>query len=118
MSKIPQIGGDHYGGTDYQHWDWACDVKLHYLPACASKYVSRYRKKNGREDLDKALTYINKAEELGITGSYIPRRFEYFWRFVLENRLTLEEGEICFYLMEGQWQQARVALLELLETVE
>lgn len=113
-----QVGGEHYKGVDYEHWDWICDIRLHYLLACASKYVTRSRNKNGRQDLEKAVHYIEKAEEKGITGSIEMRRAEYFWRFVLENALTLQEAEICWYLMEGQFKQARVALFELLETVE
>lgn len=60
-----QIGGDHYR-IDYQHWDFVCDTKLHYLLACATKYIARYDKKNGSQDLEKAVHYINKAEECSI----------------------------------------------------
>lgn len=57
-----QIGGNHYA-SEYQHWDFVCDTKLHYLLGCATKYVSRWRKKNGIEDLKKALHYLRKAKE-------------------------------------------------------
>mgnify|MGYP003639067901 CR=1 FL=1 len=60
-----QVGGDHYK-SDYQHWDFVCDTGLHYLLACATKYISRWRKKNGIEDLKKSLHYINKAESRAI----------------------------------------------------
>jgi len=112
-----QVGGNHYKGTDYQHWDWVYDIKMHYLPATASKYISRNRRKNGKEDLEKAVHYIDKAEEKQITGAIGTYRHRDFWRFVLENQLTLQEAEICFYLMEGQWGQARVATLELIQSV-
>jgi hypothetical protein len=108
-----QVGGAHYKGSDYQHWDWVCDIKLHYLPACASKYVSRHRGKNGKEDLEKAIHYIDKAEEEHITGAFDADRQRKFWRFVLENNLTLPEAAACYYIMEGQWTQAREATLKL-----
>lgn len=60
-----QIGGGHYK-NDYQHWDLVCDIDMHYLLGCATKYISRWRKKNGIQDLRKALHYLNKAEEQGI----------------------------------------------------
>jgi len=60
-----QIGGDHYKG-DYQHWDMVCDTNLHYLLACATKYVVRYEHKNGVEDLRKAIHFISKAKDKGI----------------------------------------------------
>lgn len=113
-----QIGGDHYKGPDYEHWDWAHDCRLHGLPWTASKYVSRHRKKNGKEDLEKAVHYIDKAEELGVTGSCGTHRHAKFWRFALENQLTLAEAEAVYYIMEGAWQQARVAVLELATIVE
>lgn len=58
-----QVAGDHYGKLSYQHWDWVCDIGLHYLLACATKYVARWRNKNGLEDLEKARHYIQKASE-------------------------------------------------------
>lgn len=60
-----QIGGDHYK-RKYQHWDFVCDTGLHYLLGCATKYISRWRKKNGVEDLKKTVHYIVKADEKGI----------------------------------------------------
>ena len=62
LANDRQEGGDHYAG-DYQHWDWVTDIGLHYLLGCASKYVCRWRKKNGQEDLKKALHYLEKAQE-------------------------------------------------------
>lgn len=55
-----QVGGDHYqtGGT--QHWDM---FGPEYLMGNATKYVSRWRKKNGVQDLEKALHYSEKLLE-------------------------------------------------------
>lgn len=61
-----QVGGAHYQGHEYQHWDWVCDIGLNYLLACATKYVARWRDKNGMQDLQKAMHYLAKAEERGI----------------------------------------------------
>ena len=60
-----QIGGNHYQG-EYQHWDFVCDTDLHYLLGCATKYIARWRKKNGIQDLRKASHYLTKAEDRGI----------------------------------------------------
>lgn len=64
-----QVGGDHYRGRGYQHWDFVTDVKLPYLLGCATKYVSRWREKNGVQDLEKAMHYIDKAVERGVDHS-------------------------------------------------
>lgn len=57
-----QVGGDHYR-TEYQHWDFAIDVKLGYFTGQVTKYVSRWRKKNGIQDLQKAAHFLQKYIE-------------------------------------------------------
>ena len=56
---VAQEGGSHYQ-AEYQHWDWVVDIGMTYLPANATKYVSRWQKKNGLQDLLKAQTYLDK----------------------------------------------------------
>ncbi len=57
-----QVGGDHYK-SEYQHWDWAIDIRLGYLESAASKYIGRWRDKNGVQDTEKAVHYLEKALE-------------------------------------------------------
>ena len=59
MSRVDQVGGDHYR-AEFQHWDWAAETQLGYLEGNATKYVARWRKKNGRQDLEKARSYVLK----------------------------------------------------------
>ena len=62
-----QIGGDHYKVGGEEHWDRA--YRLHYdcFQYIITKWVERWRKKGGIEDLRKARhaidKYIEKAEE-------------------------------------------------------
>jgi hypothetical protein len=60
-----QEGGDHYQG-DYtqQHWDYCWERKFNFLQYVITKYVERYQRKNGVEDLKKALHYLEKLIEL------------------------------------------------------
>jgi len=58
-----QIGGDHYK-SKYEHWDFVEDVGMGYLEGNATKYISRWRKKAGVQDLDKGLHYVDKLREL------------------------------------------------------
>ena len=64
-----QIGGSHYK-ANYQHWDWAVDVRLGYLESAATKYVFRWYKKNGLEDLDKAKSYLLKVRDCYLSGRW------------------------------------------------
>ena len=61
-----QVGGTHYE-QEYQHWDWVHDTYQGYLAGNCSKYVVRWRKKNGIEDLHKARTYLVKLKLNGET---------------------------------------------------
>lgn len=57
-----QIGGSHYK-AGFQHWDYVHWTQLPYLPAQASKYLTRWKKKNGLQDLEKALHFMDKFIE-------------------------------------------------------
>lgn len=62
-----QYGGDHYMRHHIQHWDMVYECGLDYYVACATKYIGRFRDKNGMQDLNKAQHYMFKRQELGIT---------------------------------------------------
>lgn len=64
-----QVGGDHYRSV-YQHWDWCVDHNVRHLEGSATKYVLRHSKKNGRQDLEKALHYVAKIRECIVTKNY------------------------------------------------
>lgn len=65
-----QVAGGHYASS-YQHWDY---VRLalgdRYLEGCLTKYVYRWRKKNGLQDLLKAQHYYDKILDLHRAGVY------------------------------------------------
>jgi hypothetical protein len=58
-----QVGGDHYRGREYQHWDVIDRNGIGYLEGVASKYVCRYKEKSGLQDLKKAEHYVMKLME-------------------------------------------------------
>lgn len=62
-SNQRQVAGQHYN-TSYQHWDFAADARLGYFTGQITKYVFRWRRKKGVEDLEKALHFAEKLGEL------------------------------------------------------
>ena len=58
-THVPQVGGDHYQ-AEYAHWDWCAETGLGYLEGNATKYLARWRKKQGRQDLEKARWYLQR----------------------------------------------------------
>ena len=108
MSEDPnayQISGSHYASAAYQHWDLVEDLGLGYLEGCATKYVTRWRKKNGVEDLRKALHYVEKLQarlEANALQRHPPLadgvRKELLGRFILANELTDQEAKVLMLL--------------------
>lgn len=69
-----QVGGSHYAeGGNAQHWDWVSLNNIGYLEGAATKYIARWRKKDGKKDLLKAVHFIEKLIELHQLG-FLPRR--------------------------------------------
>lgn len=62
IANETQHGGDHYK-TKYEHWDLVVNTGMGYFEGNATKYVSRWRKKGGIQDLRKAHHYVWKLRE-------------------------------------------------------
>lgn len=63
MSNNRQVGGDHYERLAIQPTEYAHANGLGFIEGNIVKYVSRHRYKGGREDLLKALHYLNELLE-------------------------------------------------------
>jgi len=57
-----QVGGNHYP-SEIQHWDYCLANNLPYMEGQITKYVTRWRKKNGIQDLQKAQHFLAKLIE-------------------------------------------------------
>lgn len=63
-----QIGGTHYK-TNIQCWDYIVANDIGFLAGNAIKYITRYKKKNGIADLEKAIHYLEKLIEVEKNGT-------------------------------------------------
>ncbi len=105
-----QVGGDHYRSS-LQHWDIVAQHGIGYLEGNATKYVTRWRKKNGIADLEKAAHYIEKMLELVKSHNYKPAGI--VPSHVLERFLEVNEvhkHECVVLRMLFRWES--VAMLE------
>ena len=59
-----QVGGEHYKKNAIQPWDYIVSNQLGYLEGNVVKYVSRWKDKGGRQDLEKAKHYLDKLLEV------------------------------------------------------
>lgn len=112
-----QIGGSHYA-SELQHWDLIEACGIGYLEGCATKYITRARKKNGVQDLQKARHYIEKLKELSDAGVRSPRgaaNSSALSRFAIANALNPQEV-LAIGLLVGHWVYRDLDLaLELIE---
>lgn len=115
-----QVGGVHYK-SGYQHWDWVEDMGLPYLPAQVIKYLSRWKKKNGIQDLEKAAHFLDKYIE-ALTARL--ERYNMLGKtFAEENEIGVQETAIMENLTgaylghKGQLLLAKRLLAELIVDV-
>ena len=60
-----QIGGEHYKqDSKPQHWDLVVTYDWDYFEGQITKYLMRWRKKGGIQDLEKARHYLDKYIEV------------------------------------------------------
>lgn len=59
-----QVGGEHYKKDKIQHVEFVHANNIPYIEANAMKYIMRHRAKNGRQDLEKAIHYIEILLEM------------------------------------------------------
>ena len=107
-----QVAGDHYQST-LQHWDVIIDnYGPSYLIACATKYITRWRKKNGVQDLTKADHYVQKLQEWATSNSMWdwdqPIELSVVIEFMHANKLEPVEAEIIETLF-GCWNLGQLA---------
>lgn len=58
-----QVGGSHYK-SKMECWDYILSNDLGYLEGTAIKYITRWKKKNGVEDIQKAIHFLEKLIEV------------------------------------------------------
>ena len=64
-----QVAGSHYQ-SKMQHWDIVAEHQLDYFQGQITKYVMRWKLKNGVQDLEKAQHFLAKYIELAKAGTY------------------------------------------------
>lgn len=122
MSEQPeQVGGNHYE-SEYQHWSWVIDAGLGYLEGCATKYVSRWWKKNGLQDLLKAKTYVQKMivnyDAVYALSIEPPDDIDLInARFGKANKLPELEYQFCCLMSDWQSTQQLEFAMQLLDSL-
>lgn len=59
-----QVGGEHYRSQAIQTWDFIVANDIGFLEGNAIKYLARWKRKGGIEDLRKARHFVDKLIEV------------------------------------------------------
>lgn len=85
-----QPGGNHYMKRKIQHWDFVVSHDYGYLEGQVTKYVFRWKDKNGLQDVQKAEHFLQKLVEISSMDSLqIP-----LGQFLDDNSIHGDEREI------------------------
>lgn len=120
-----QIGGGHYKKLQYQPMSFIAKMHLSFSQGCIVKYVSRYRYKNGLEDLKKAVHYCQLANELSDTSKHtkllriMRPKFvkQEILKYVLCNNLEGYTGFCIEHAVLSNFKEAESDLQSLIATV-
>ena len=63
-----QVGGSHYKDMAFQPIELIAILKCSFIQGCIIKYISRYKSKNGAQDIKKCIHYAQLAIELKDKG--------------------------------------------------
>jgi hypothetical protein len=103
-----QIGGNHYR-SGIQHWDLMDDYRVGYLESAATKYITRWRNKDGVKDLQKALHFVKKlaekrqdAPQVEISARIPQVHRQAINKYLESNHLTGDEADIISHLLTWQ----------------
>lgn len=90
-----QVGGEHYRSA-VQHWDFVSSRGMSYLGGQVTKYATRWRKKNGLQDVEKAIHFLEKLIDV-TQNPVVPIELE---EFINANpHLTIDEAAVIGYLV-------------------
>jgi len=107
-----QVGGSHYR-AGFQHWDLVAYNHMGYFEAQITKYITRWKKKNGAQDVEKSCHYLEKLQSLleAKVLEYPPaRRIVKLDEFAGQNKLSLLERLIFQIVMSYTSKEELLAL--------
>lgn len=110
-----QVGGTHYIKNAYQHWDFVLETDMNYVLGCATKYVSRWRQKNGFQDLEKSKHYIYKAKENQVYFDH-DKHLAKVLKFC--SQLVPEDATMILAITSGDYAEAIDLIDEMLQQGE
>nr|DAQ60078.1 MAG TPA: nucelotide kinase [Caudoviricetes sp.] len=89
-----QVGGSHYKDMVFQPVELFAKTHCTAFQANIWKYISRYKYKNGEQDIEKCIHYAQLAIELKCNGQLGARKISIIKAFCAANKLQERQTRI------------------------
>ena len=108
MNNTKEVGGNHYLKQAYQPIQLIAELNLNlnFFQGNIVKYLTRYRDKNGLEDVNKAVSYAELGSELSPpNNAYLGNEsVEKIHKYCLANNLRRSAPNILIYTLHQDWK--------------
>ena len=105
-----QIGGSHYKYTGMQPIEFIVALNLNFIEGNIVKYITRYKNKNGVQDIMKCIRYSQLAIELGCIRSEIDMHGNYALinKYCDMNKLSNVQNSIIIACLQNDYSQVKL----------
>ena len=116
INKNKEVGGSHYSDMKIEPIELITALRLNFVQGCIVKYISRYKSKNGVEDLRKALHYCSMRDIYGCADLYGVNAFALKCYFIINN-ISEEEQEIICSALTGEFERCGKLIEKLIDKI-
>lgn len=111
-----QVGGSHYKDMAFQPIELIAALRCSFIQGCIIKYVSRYKNKNGAQDIKKCIHYAQLAIELDDKRRCNDKALSVnINKYILKNKLTILQRRIITQAVYNNYIQVIQYCKELLQ---
>lgn len=101
-----QIGGSHYKDMAMQPIELITALRCSFIQGCIIKYISRYKAKNGAQDIKKCIHYAQLAIQLGDKRRCNDKVLSMsINKFIIKNNLTILQRRIITQTAYNNYEQ-------------
>lgn len=111
-----QVGGSHYKDMAFQPIELIAALRCSFIQGCIIKYISRYKNKNGAQDIKKCIHYAQLAIELDDKRRCNDKALSMnINKYILKNKLTILQRRIITQAVYNNYVQVIQYCKELLQ---
>lgn len=110
-----QIGGKHYKDCGYQPVQLCVDLNLNFIQGNIVKYITRYKQKNGKEDLEKVIHYAQLGQELRPINFVTSIAGDLVWKYITANSLNSIVGDVIRGAVFQNWNRVINGVTRIIE---